>query len=436
MSLLKSLIKRIFQYEARLILRKYKPKVIAITGSVGKTSTRDAIYLVLSKKYFVRKSERSFTTELGVPLTVIGCSQGQGTVPQWLKNVFIGLWVIIRTQHYPEWLILEIDGDRPGDFQRLSTWFSPDILVVTAITDVPSHVEIFGSTDALISEKKFLLQALRADGMVVYDGDDQRSREYASAFEGTKVSAGFADGSDIIGSRFTVLYGNTDAGSVPTGMSFEISAGGICVPISIFGSVGIHNEYACLLACAIGLQLGMSVQECAMSLGQYKSLPGRMNILSGIKGTTIIDDSYNSSPAAMHQALELFRTLSVSGSTGSRKIAVIGDMLELGKYSADEHKKLAPYLSDLSLVICTGIRMRMAAEELLSLGFDEANLLQVDTAEEAGRELQERLQPGDIVLVKGSQGMRMERVVEEVMRHPQDKEILLVRQEPEWQRRD
>ena len=116
-----------------------------------------------------------------------------------------------------------------------------------------------------------------------------------------------------------------------------------------------------------------------------------------------------------------------------KKIVVFGDMMELGKYSADEHRKLAVLLKDtVSNVICVGFRMRKLVDELLNFGFSESNIISVDSSEEAGKELQQILAIGDTVLIKGSQAMRMEKVVVEVMRHPEDKEKLLVRQEEEW----
>jgi UDP-N-acetylmuramoyl-tripeptide--D-alanyl-D-alanine ligase len=158
-------------------------------------------------------------------------------------------------------------------------------------------------------------------------------------------------------------------------------------------------------------------------------LPGRMKIINGIKNSTIIDDSYNSSPIAARQALNALSRIETNG----RKIAVMGDMLELGRFSADEHKSLAgPIKSAASFAVCVGIRARRTGEELLSLGFPQESLACFDTSLEAGEFLKNEIKNGDIVLVKGSQNMRMERTVEAIMRHPEDKEKFLVRQEPEW----
>ena len=155
MDYLKKIIKKIFQYEAGLVLKKYKSKVIAISGSVGKTLTREAVYLVLSKKFFVRKNEKSFTAELGVPLTIIGCPLGDITPIQLIKNIFLGLKLLIYKNTYPDWLILEIDADKPGDLSFINSFLSIDILIMTAIGEVPSHVESFYDINRFLLEKRW-----------------------------------------------------------------------------------------------------------------------------------------------------------------------------------------------------------------------------------------------------------------------------------------
>jgi UDP-N-acetylmuramoyl-tripeptide--D-alanyl-D-alanine ligase len=426
MFFLKKIIKRIFQYEARLVLYKYKPKLILVVGSVGKTSARDALYLIFSKRYFVRKTEKSFTAELGVPLTIIGCAYGTGTMWQWVKNIFVGLRLLIRTEQYPSWLILEIDCDKPGDATGLASWLVPDMVIVNAMGAIPSHLEPFQTIDALLAEQKALLYALPRTGCIVYNSDD----EYVSRFVGEAVrELGVSVISVSLSGTYTILYGKAYGREIPVGMTFEASHAD---KVTIFGSIGLPNEYACRLAVCAAEHFGISRAESSTALNQFQALPGRMNIIAGIKETTIIDDSYNASPIAFEQSL---RTLEEVVCTG-RKIAVVGDMLELGKYSTEEHRKLAHRVASAAQICITvGVRSRTVADELLLLSFGEENIFQTDDAHEAGQKLQEMLAPGDVVLIKGSQAMRLERVVEEVMRHPQDKATLLVRQEPEWLKR-
>src|SRR3989344_1903834 len=142
-SFFKKIITAILQAEARLILRKYKPKIAAITGTVGKTSAKDAIYTVLSGSHYVRKSQKSFNSELGVPLTIIGAASGWNNPLLWLYNIIAGLGVILLKNHYPKWLVLEVGVDQPGDMQKITSWLKPDIAVITRFSKVPVHVEFF-----------------------------------------------------------------------------------------------------------------------------------------------------------------------------------------------------------------------------------------------------------------------------------------------------
>ncbi len=433
MNFLKKIVKDILQYEAKLILRKYNPKIIAITGSVGKTITKEMVYSVLSKKFFVRRSEKSFTADLGLPLTIIGCPYGVTTFFQFIKNMIFSFKLLFYKNKYPEWLILEIDGDKPGDFARAAKLLSIDILIMTAIGEVPSHVESFYNVENYIYEEKYIINAVKRDGLIIYNADDDQVSRLSIETTLNKVSCGLGGNSDVRGTDFNILYSNNKSYSFPTGMSFNILNESNSYSVNIFDSIGIHNEYACLLAFALGKKFSIDPEDIIYSLNKYKSLPGRMSLISGVKDSLIIDDSYNSSPIAISQALSVFEKVVCAG----RKIVVLGDMLELGKYSADEHRKLASQIKNIaSNVICVGLRMKKLSEELLNLGFNESGIISTDTSREAGLELQNLLGIGDVVLVKGSQTMRMERVVEEVMRHPEDKNKVLVRQEPEWLNRN
>lgn len=429
MDYLKKTAKKIFQYQAKLVLSKYKPKIIAITGSVGKTLTKEAIYLVLSKKFFVRKSERSFTAELGVPLTIIGCSSGTGSLQQWVLNILYGLRLVLFKVKYPEWIILEIDNDKPGDLRKISGLLSPDILVVTAIGEIPSHIEAFSDIDTFLVEQKHIIDSVKNNGLVIYNSDDITARKLLADKDIKKIACGTADYVDVFVTDFQILYGKVTKDQIPTGMSFDIRYHKEKYGVNMFQSVGVHGPYASMLAFAVGIEFGLKPKEIITQINKSQPTAGRMNIVTGIKDTVIIDDSYNSSPIAMEQSLDVLGKIN----TNKRKIAVIGDMLELGKYSALEHRKVAELLSGKAdIVICVGFRSRKIFETLLSLGFNEKNILMFDDALSAGKELQKIMLSGDIILIKGSQAMRMERVVEEVMRYPEDKRKVLVRQGEEW----
>ncbi|MFA7315355.1 MAG: Mur ligase family protein [Candidatus Paceibacterota bacterium] len=137
----KTLVVQIITWQAKMILRRYKPKIIAITGSVGKTSTKDAIFTVLSKFKSVRKSEKSFNSEIGLPLTILGLPNGWNNMYLWLENIARGFWLLMKRHEYPEWLVLEVGAGKPGDITSVAKWLAPDIVVVTRFPDKPVHVE-------------------------------------------------------------------------------------------------------------------------------------------------------------------------------------------------------------------------------------------------------------------------------------------------------
>lgn len=429
---MKKYIKRLFQYQALLVLKKYKPKIIVIIGSVGKTSTKEMVYNVLSQKYFIRKNEKSFTASLGIPLVIIGGVFGTGSLFDWLKNLFRGFLLILRSVKYPDYLILEVDNDKPGDLKTVRDIFSPDIVIVTTIGDIPTHVEVFGSREKVFEEYDDYIKSLKPGCKIVYNKDGEAVRSIVENKDFEKISVTINGEGNINADNIKFLYGKDDGVKVPTGVSCDIGSRDEKQNIIIFDSIGIHSKYATLLACGAGVFSGIPFLKGISLLSKYKVLPGRMKIISGIKNTTIIDDSYNSSPVAINESLKAFGDLDISG----RKIVAIGDMLELGKYSSEEHKKLAHKIKDVAnSVFCVGIRARLIGEELESMEYSKENIFYFDNSEDAGKFLQNYIQKGDCILVKGSQAMRMEKTVEEIMRHPEDKKDLLVRQEKEWQDR-
>ncbi|PJE73188.1 MAG: hypothetical protein COV00_01270, partial [Candidatus Tagabacteria bacterium CG10_big_fil_rev_8_21_14_0_10_40_13] len=168
------------------------------------------------------------------------------------------------------------------------------------------------------------------------------------------------------------------------------------------------------------------------SLNSYESPPGRFKPIEGVKNSLILDDSYNSSPLALAAALETMGEMEAK-----RKIAVLGDMLELGKYAIEAHKSMAEFIikAGVSIVFAVGPRAKFIAEGLRELNFPVENIFEFSTSQEAGIKAQDIIEEGDLVLIKGSQSMRMEKIVEEIMAHPENKEKLLARQEKAWKNR-
>ena len=171
---LKNIVIFILTIEAWLVVKKYKPKIIAVTGTVGKTGTKDALYIALAPFIFVRKSEKSFNSELGVPLTILGCPNAWDNPFLWVKNFLDALSLLVNDRPYPKWLILEIGADHPGDIRRLMRWIRPDVNVITQFADVPVHVEFFNSPEEVNTEDALLAMGLPEGGVLVLNADDPK----------------------------------------------------------------------------------------------------------------------------------------------------------------------------------------------------------------------------------------------------------------------
>lgn len=429
----KKIIVWILQAEAKAALRKYKPRVVAITGSVGKTSTKDAVYAVLSKKYHVRKSEKSFNSEVGVPLTILGLGNAWGNPLHWLQNIIDGLSLIVTTRPYPEWLVLEVGADRPGDIKALASWIKVDVAIITRLPEVPVHVEFFDSVEAVIEEKASLIDAVRPGGSILLYADDEHTRKLEQrlpASDARIVLFGFHDETDVWVHNFEVLR-EEGGHSWPIGMRATITVEDESAPVQIIGSLGTHAFLPAVAAAAAGHVLGVSLPEIVAGLEAYEPPPGRVRLLPGIKSTLVIDDTYNSSPAATEAALG-----ALALTKPKRAIAALADMMELGRVSVEEHRKAGAKAAKVcDILITVGVRARDIAMGALDNGMKDENILQFEDANKAAAEIQNMLQEGDAILVKGSQSMRMEKIVEEIMAEPERAGELLVRQDAEWKRR-
>ena len=416
-----------------MVLAKYKPKIIAITGSVGKTGTKDALYSTLNKTFFVRRNRTGLNNELSVPLTILDCPNGRNNPFSWLKNFLRGFSLIIFKHHYPQWLILEIGAERPGDIENISKWLTTDIVIITRFGDMPAHVEFFDSIEYLVKEKAYLIDSLKKDGLLVLNGDDNRVRALKEKGGHKFITYGFDDDAEVRADNIEILYeGDMPAcpAGRPAGLSFELLKGKTKTPVKLKNVIGKHHVYVALAAYAAGSSVKMKKGDILNALADYIPPSGRLRLVEGIKNSIIIDDSYNSSPVAVLAGLETMGLIKTKG----KKIAVLGDMLELGKYTIDAHKTIglaAGKVSDTLLVV--GPRARYIIEGALSASeLTEKNIIEFNDSRKAGKYLERKLKEGDIVFVKGSQIMRMERAVEEIMAHPENKNQVLARQGEEW----
>lgn len=444
----KNIVVAILRFEAKLVLKKYKPHLVAVTGSVGKTSTKDAIYSVLAEVEHVRKSDKSFNSEIGLPLTILGCPNAWSNPLRWLQNMFDGLLLIIFPSDYPRWLVLEVGADKPGDISSLASWLVVDVAVITRLPDVPVHVEFFASPEEVVKEKASLINALKKGGTVVAYADDQRVdilREKALEREAKVLTFGLSSAADVRAEDAEVLYEKeqTSEGSWPIGMQATLVIDDTSAKVSVLEILGSHVLLSVVAAAAVGKALNISTPDIVKGIAAYEAPKGRMRILPGIKNTFLIDDTYNSSPAAVEAALNALTLLQSprgatpqSGTTQGRRIAVLGDMLELGKHSFDEHKKIGALAAKrVDLLVTVGFRARDIAQGALDNGMLDTAIFQFEDSEKAGDELQAMVAPRDCVLVKGSQSIRTEKIVEQLMLEPEKAKDLLVRQDADWKKR-
>ena len=430
--MLKSIVIWAITLEAKLILRKYRPRVIAVTGSVGKTSAKDAIYSVFSQFFFVRKSEKSFNSEIGLPLTIIGAPNGWHNPFVWFANLLKGLFLIAFRTNYPKWLVLEIGADRPGDIEKISKWLVSDMAVITRLAKVPVHVEFFASPEAVVAEKSKILNTLKDGGILILNADDEDVLTLKESYRGEAFGVGFIKGASLRASHYKINYAERDGQKIPQGITFKVDHESNSLPVDFDGSLGRQHVYPLLFALAAAKLQNVNLVDAALALRRHHGPNGRMKLISGIKGSVIIDDTYNSSPVAVEEALQTLKDIE----TGGKKAAILGDMLELGKYSTEEHKKAGALAAQVcQLLITVGVRARDIALGALSAGMDEKNIFQYETAADANREMDNLIKEKDAILVKGSQGIRLEKVVEEIMAEPARAKELLARQDNEWKNR-
>ncbi len=426
-SFLKSIVAFWLALLARAILKKYRPTVVMVTGSVGKTSTKDAVAAALGERHHLRASEKSYNSEFGVPLTIIGAKNPWLDFHKWARVIEEALALALLPSHYPKMIVLEVGADRPGDLARILKIATPDAVVVTRLPDVPVHVEAYASPDAVREEEFAPAYALPAGAPLIISADDPNAKALAGPLAAHVTTYGFTEGADV---RIISPELLTEGGII-AGMKAEVvTASGTC-PLVVRGAVGRPQLYAPAAAIALARALGMRDEEALAGLASYLPPPGRCRLLRGVKGSVLVDDSYNASPAAVEEALSILKEIP----SAARRIVVVGDMLELGRYSMSEHERVGTDAAKVAdIVIGVGVRARALAQAARAAGIPEDRALMFDAAAPAAEALKALVGEGDVVLIKGSQGMRMERIVEALLADPADLSKL-VRQEKEWRKR-
>ncbi|MBN2884892.1 UDP-N-acetylmuramoyl-tripeptide--D-alanyl-D-alanine ligase [Patescibacteria group bacterium] len=413
-----------------LILRKYHPEIIAVSGSIGKTSTKEMIYSILSSRFSTRTSIKNYNNEIGVPLTIIGVESPGSSVLGWVKVFVRALNLYLyRDKNYPKYLVLEMGIDRPGDMDYLTRLAPPFIAVMTGVSH--SHLEYFGSLNNIKKEKQVLIERVDRRGLSVLNYDNKESLAMAELSPARVLTYGLKSGADLLAQdvHFNASDGNYDI----AGASFKLNHEGNIVPVIMPNILSEGGIYAALAATSVALHLGLNLMEIAAALRFCRLPSGRMQLLSGIKHTFIIDDTYNSSPESSIAALKVLGNIKID--INSSRYAILGDMLEIGAYSEDGHKLVGKevFENHIDYLISVGERSRDIDRGAQAAGMSADFIFHFDKTEAAGLFIQDRLREGDVVLIKGSQGIRMEKIVKEIMEEPGRADELLVRQGSSWE---
>jgi UDP-N-acetylmuramoyl-tripeptide--D-alanyl-D-alanine ligase len=351
--------------------QRFRIPVAAVGGSNGKTTTKEMLGAILATRGPALKTEGNLNNEVGVPLT------------------------LFRLEPSHVAAVIEVGMNHPGEITRLARIVQPDAGLITVVQ--PEHLEGLGSIEGVAEAEGELFRELRPEAVAVVNLDDALIPAQAACSKARKLTFGRAEAADVRlvrvetlgreGLRATVRY---QAQEWPVRLHF----------------IGEHNALNATGAFAVGLALGYSPEECARGLETARPYARRLNVVDGLSGVTVVDDCYNANPASMDAALDTLRTLV---SAGGRAVAVLGDMLELGPGELEEHRALGERVAGkVQRVAFFGPRSEKGFRAASRLGDAAAHFTEVGPLVAW---LQPQLKAGDVVLVKGSRGMRLERVV-------------------------
>jgi UDP-N-acetylmuramoyl-tripeptide--D-alanyl-D-alanine ligase len=366
---------RALQDLAKFVRLESKARVVAITGSAGKTTTKDAIAELLGSRYRVVKNAGNLNNHLGLPLS------------------------LLELRHGAEVAVMELGMNHAGEIRTLVGVATPEVRVWTNVGE--AHIGHFGSADAIADAKAEILEGASPDTLLVANADDARVMARVPAFAGRTVTFGSAESATV---RVTDIE---DLGLDGTRAVLVTPAGARDLAVPLLGRGHLMNV---VCAAAVALEMGIALDAIVATAAQLKPSSRRGAILRLPKGVTVIDDSYNSSPSALHRSLEV-----IARSWGARRIAVLGEMLELGGLSESLHRdcgRAAAGSRLARLFTIGGDAARALGEAAIEAGLPRAAVSHFDNSADAAPVIAAQVTSGDVVLVKGSRGTRTDLVVE------------------------
>ncbi len=359
------------------LVRDFNPRVVAITGSAGKTTTKEFTAALLGHKFRVLKSEGNFNNHLGLALS------------------------LLKLERHHQVAVLEMAMSGAGEIARLTRIAPPDIAVITNIN--PVHLEFFDSLDAIALAKKEILDGAKKSAQAVLNADDPRVMRIGRSFPGDKVLFGFSEACTLRASG--IDFQGFD------GMAFDLAYGSRKIRLRIpFFTENYVQNFLAAAGVAYGMSLGL--EEVTARAAELKPVPRRGILYRLKKDIVLVDDSYNSNPRAVEAALRGLARL-----PAGRRVAVLGDMLELGSRAPEFHSQAGKDVvaAGWHWLVAIGPLSRRTAEAALQAGLEPGRCLCLADADEACRRVPDLIEPGDLVLVKGSRGMRTDRVTDRIL---------------------
>ncbi|MFH1284789.1 MAG: Mur ligase family protein [Candidatus Peregrinibacteria bacterium] len=419
--ILKKFVLFLLKIMARARMRRYKGTVIAVTGSVGKTSTKDAIFTILNSKFKVKRSEKSMNSEFGVMLSVLDIESGYSSLAKWSVLLIKGFYNCFFRDH-SDVMLLELGVDKPRDMDFLLSVVKPDISVMTSIAPVHMAEGQFENMDQIFEEKRKMVDALKEGGIAILNTDNPYLSNLAR-LRGKKGTMTFGKNEDAD-------YRAEEISQSIDGIDFVLRRKDESVEVRS-KVLGEHQVYVLIPALVCAEIMGIDMPSAIAAISRFSLPPGRMNVISGMNDAVILDSSYNSSPEALKAALNILKVVGED----RHKVAVLGNMNELGKKSRVLHEMIGEIVPDCADVLLTiGADAKLIAGKAEENGMKKENVHSFKSADEAAEFFKSKIKKNDVILVKGSQNnVRLEIFVKKIMRNPEEAPSLLVRQEKAWQ---